>query len=78
MHEPAVPSVDRTSERAQMPRREYLTIEGFCREFEISRDTFYKWRAKKTAPACTKLPNGELRIARADLDAWIDTCREAA
>lgn len=62
-----------------MPRRrEYLTIAALCDELEVSRDTFYKWRAKGTSPRCTRLPNGELRVAREDLETWLDTCKEAA
>lgn len=61
-----------------MPKHEYLSIEGFCREFEVSRDTFYKWRAKGVAPTCTKLPNGALRIARVDIDKWFNTLKGAA
>ncbi|MFI0470942.1 helix-turn-helix transcriptional regulator [Saccharopolyspora sp. 5N102] len=59
-------------------RREYLSIAGLCSELGISRDTFYKWRVKGTAPRCTKLPNGELRICRDDLEMWLDSCKEAA
>ena len=59
-------------------RREYLKIDLVCEELGISRDTFYKWRAKGIAPRCTKLPNGELRVCRDDLDMWLDTCKEAA
>ncbi|GAA4828596.1 helix-turn-helix domain-containing protein [Saccharopolyspora rosea] len=59
-------------------RREYLKIDLVCEELGISRDTFYKWRAKGTAPRCTRLPNRELRVCRDDLDMWLDTCKEAA
>ncbi|HJQ48282.1 MAG TPA: helix-turn-helix domain-containing protein [Amycolatopsis sp.] len=59
-------------------RRQHLTIAALCEELEISRRTFYEWRAKKRAPRCIKLPNGEIRIRRIDLDNWLDTCEEAA
>jgi hypothetical protein len=36
------------------------------------------WTAKGRAPRCIKLPNGEIRIRRSDLDRWLDTCEEAA
>jgi predicted DNA-binding transcriptional regulator AlpA len=58
--------------------RQHLTIAAFCEEFEVARSTFYDWRAKGRAPRCIKLPNGEIRIRRADLDRWIATCEEAA
>jgi excisionase family DNA binding protein len=57
--------------------REQVTIAELCAELKISRSTFYDWRAKGRAPHCLKLPNGDLRIRRADLDAWLDTRAEA-
>jgi predicted DNA-binding transcriptional regulator AlpA len=47
-------------------------------ELKISRSTFYDWRAKGRAPQCLRLPNGDIRILRTDLDAWLQTCRESA
>jgi predicted DNA-binding transcriptional regulator AlpA len=60
------------------PRRdpdEKLTLAEVCAELRIERSTFYDWRAKGRAPAWSKLPNGELRIVRRDLDSWFETCR---
>jgi predicted DNA-binding transcriptional regulator AlpA len=45
---------------------------------EISRRTFHEWRAKGRAPRCHKLPNGDLRIARAAFEAWLAGCEENA
>jgi excisionase family DNA binding protein len=62
------------------PRRdpdEKLTITEVCTELKITRSTFYDWRAKGRAPRCNKLPNGEVRIVRRDLDAWFEACRVA-
>jgi predicted DNA-binding transcriptional regulator AlpA len=58
--------------------RAHLTIADLCAELDIARSTFYDWRAKGRAPRCIKLPNGELRIRRADFDAWLDSCTEQA
>ena len=33
---------------------------------------------EETAPECTKLPNGELRILRADYEQWLKDLRGAA
>ena len=55
---------------------EKLTLAEVCAELKISRSTFYDWRAKGRAPACIRLPNGDLRIRRSDLDDWLDTCGE--
>lgn len=58
--------------------RQHLTIAAFCEEFEVARSTFYRWRTKGLAPRCIKLPNGEIRIRRADLERWLDSREEAA
>ncbi|MEU4661263.1 helix-turn-helix domain-containing protein [Micromonospora chalcea] len=44
----------------------------------VSRRTFYRWRELGIAPACIRLPNGELRIARKDLRMWLEQRREVA
>ncbi|WP_225101445.1 AlpA family transcriptional regulator [Streptomyces sp. CoH27] len=59
-------------------RRTMLTLAEVCEELAISRSTFYDWRAKHRAPRCIKLPNGDLRIRRSDLDHWLDDCEDAA
>ncbi|MGW3177440.1 helix-turn-helix transcriptional regulator [Streptomyces sp. NPDC001153] len=59
-------------------RRTMLTLAEVCEELAISRSTFYDWRAKRRAPRCIKLPNGDLRIRRSDLDHWLDDCEDAA
>jgi excisionase family DNA binding protein len=57
---------------------EKLTIAEVCRELKISRSTFYDWRAKRRAPRCIALPNGSLRVRRADLDRWLSAREDAA
>lgn len=44
----------------------------------LSRRTFYEWRAKGTGPKCIKLPNGELRVRRAEYERWLDDRENAA
>jgi predicted DNA-binding transcriptional regulator AlpA len=44
----------------------------------VSRRTFYRWRELGIAPACIRLPNGELRISRQDLRIWLEQRREEA
>src|SRR5262249_55431129 len=60
---------------ARRDPNEKLTLAEVCAELRIERSTFYDWRAKGRAPRCSKLPNGELRIVRRDLDAWYEGCR---
>jgi predicted site-specific integrase-resolvase len=44
----------------------------------VSRRTFYRWRELGIAPACIRLPNGELRISKKDLRIWLEQRREVA
>ncbi|MFJ4240012.1 MULTISPECIES: helix-turn-helix transcriptional regulator [Streptomyces] len=58
--------------------RSMLTLAEVCEELGVSRSTFYDWRAKRRAPRCIKLPNGDLRIRRSDLEHWLDDREDAA
>ena len=58
--------------------RSQLSIAQICEELAVSRSTFYDWRAKGKAPRCIKLPNGEIRVRREELDRWLATCEEVA
>jgi excisionase family DNA binding protein len=58
--------------------RTQLTIADVCAELNVSRSTFYDWRAKGKAPRCIKLPNGEIRVRRSELDRWLESCEEVA
>jgi len=37
---------------------------------------FYGWRACRTAPRCIKLPNGEIRVRRVDLEKWLENLED--
>ncbi len=58
--------------------RSRLTIAEVCEDLGIARSTFYEWRAKGTAPRCIKLPNGEIRVRRAEYDRWLNSLEDAA
>jgi predicted DNA-binding transcriptional regulator AlpA len=60
------------------PTAKPLTLAEVCAELGIARSTFYDWRAKGRAPRCLKLPNGDLRIRRADYDRWLTSLEDAA
>ena len=64
--------------RATPTGRRHLTIAELCDELGIARSTFYDWRAKRAAPRSMKLPNGELRIRRTDLENWLTTLEDDA
>ena len=58
--------------------RTQLSIAQVCEELNVSRSTVYDWRAKGKAPRCIKLPNGEIRVRRDELDRWLASCEEVA
>jgi predicted DNA-binding transcriptional regulator AlpA len=68
------PSVSTNASRSL---REQVTVDELCAELKVARRTFYDWRAKGRAPRCLKLPNGDLRIRRVDLDEWLNAREEA-
>ncbi|MGJ5805734.1 helix-turn-helix transcriptional regulator [Streptomyces europaeiscabiei] len=51
-----------------------LTLVEALAEIRVSRAAFYRMRARGQAPKHLKLPNGQIRIRRADLDAWFNAC----
>ncbi|MDK9499900.1 helix-turn-helix transcriptional regulator [Streptomyces virginiae] len=55
-----------------------LTMVEALAELRMSRAAFYRLRARGNAPRCLKLPNGQIRIRRADLDAWFEGCEVPA
>lgn len=55
-----------------------LSIAQLCKELGISRSTFYEWHAKGRAPRCIKLPNGQIRIRRAEFERWLESLEEVA
>lgn len=57
-------------------KNRHLTLAEVCEELGVARSTFNDWRAKGRAPRCIKLPNGSLRIRRAELDRWVDSREE--
>jgi len=58
--------------------RDNLTIAEICADLNISRRTFYEWRATKKASKCVALPNGSLRVRRAEYLRWLSSREDAA
>ncbi len=76
----ATPSRTKTtpSDRIRTARRELLPLAVVLAELgdengPLARSTFDDWRAKGRAPRIIKLPNGQLRVDRVDLNAWLDS-----
>lgn len=61
-----------------MARPQMLKLPEVLDEIGMSRAAFYRMRARGKAPRLVKLPNGQLRVRRTDLDAWWLSCEEAA
>jgi predicted DNA-binding transcriptional regulator AlpA len=59
-------------------QRTHLTIADVCAELGVARSTFYDWRAARKAPKCIKLPNGDIRIRRADFERWLEGLEDPA
>ncbi len=55
-----------------------LTIEDVLHELQISRSTLDAWRRSRRFPAFRRLPNGQLRLKRIELDKWLDDRKKAA
>lgn len=64
------------SKESTVARPEMLKLPEVLTEIKMSRAAFYRMRARGKAPRIRKLPNGELRVSRADLDAWWELCAE--
>ncbi|WP_371558148.1 helix-turn-helix domain-containing protein [Streptomyces longwoodensis] len=61
-----------------MARPEMLKLPDVLKEIDMSRAAFYRMRARGYAPKVRKLPNGQIRVSRADLDAWWESHTEHA
>lgn len=57
---------------------ELLSVAEICTELKISRRTFYRWRELRIGPKAIKLPNGEIRVPRSALSAWLTKFQECA
>ncbi|MFJ2645959.1 helix-turn-helix transcriptional regulator [Streptomyces sp. NPDC087420] len=61
-----------------MARPQMLKLPEVLTEIGMSRAAFYRMRARKQTPRIVKLPNGQLRVRRQDLDAWLESCEQHA
>lgn len=61
-----------------MARPQMLKLPEVLEEIQMSRAAFYRMRARGQAPRLQKLPNGQLRVRRSDLDAWWARCEDNA
>jgi predicted DNA-binding transcriptional regulator AlpA len=77
---PTAPPDPQTTGRSEAPGSAagssgtWLTMPELAAELSQSIHTLYKWsrRGYPHFPLRTKLPNGEILVARGDLDAWME------
>lgn len=53
-----------------MSKQEHLKLPAVLEELNMSRSAFYRMVARGRGPKLRKLPNGQIRVRRSDLDAW--------
>lgn len=51
----------------------FVKLGDVLKELGVSRSTFDGWRALGVAPECHKFPNGQVKVRRSALTAWIDS-----
>lgn len=68
----------RASKESTVARPQMLKLPEVLAEIKMSRAAFYRMRARGQAPRLRKLPNGQVRVSRADLDAWWERCEQHA
>jgi predicted DNA-binding transcriptional regulator AlpA len=59
-------------------RTQLLTITEVIAEIGVPRATFYRWRQLRKGPRSIKLPNGDVRIRRTDLERWLTSLEDGA
>lgn len=61
------------------PRDELMTIPEVLEELhDVPKSTFYRWRQQRKGPKSIKLPNGQVRIRRSELERWLASREDAA
>jgi len=55
-----------------------LTIAEVIAEIRVPRATFYRWRQLRKGPRSIKLPNGDVRIRRSELERWLASLEDDA
>ncbi|GAA0445365.1 hypothetical protein Acor_83320 [Acrocarpospora corrugata] len=56
----------------------WLTVPQILTELDIPRRTWQRWRALGKTPACSRFPNGTLRVKRCDYETWLDSMAESS
>lgn len=68
--------MSRSHSSNRQPGDELLTVDDLCAELSLPKSTFYKWRGKRLGPEALRLPSGQLRFRRSEVDRWAESLRE--
>jgi predicted site-specific integrase-resolvase len=63
---------------ARRKSQDWLSVQDILDDLGVPRRTWQRWRALGRVPKCKRLPNGELRIHRADYERWINSLEDVA
>lgn len=55
-----------------MANSNFLSVQDILDMFDVSPRTWEKWRARRLTPTGRRLPNGQLRFRRSDVEQWWD------
>jgi excisionase family DNA binding protein len=53
-------------------RPQLLKLSELLDELDVGRSTFNRWMQLGTAPRYVRLPGGQLRFRRSDIDEWLN------
>ena len=54
-----------------------MTMQEVLDELGVARSTWDGWRQAGTVPQGRRLPNGELRYERSEVEAWVESLEAA-
>ena len=55
----------------------WMTMQEVLDELGVARSTWDGWRQAGTVPQGRRLPNGELRYERSEVEAWVESLEAA-
>lgn len=76
MSNQARPQHQHQPEKQHNPCDPLLTVTEVLARLRVARATWHRWRQTGQAPPVIKLPNGQLRVRRSALMAWLDAQEE--
>lgn len=66
-------ATNRSIRSVSSTRDELLAIPEVIAELGVAKATYYRWRQLGKAPRSIRLPNGQVRVRRSELERWLDS-----